>query len=189
MPNTSDLQVERILNSDERLLWSGQPRQGLRLRPADLFAIPFSLLWAGFACFWLYGVFAEKAPLLFKFVGTLFALCGLYLVVGRFFVDSQTRARTFYAVTSDRIIITSGLFSKRTQSLSLQDLFGVNLSERGDGSGTIAFGPQNPLAQRMPPGFPGYGRYASPAFEMIEHARDTYDIIRQAEKAARSNAA
>jgi len=32
------------LDPDERLLWSGQPRRGIRLRAQDAFLNPFSIL-------------------------------------------------------------------------------------------------------------------------------------------------
>ncbi len=34
-----------LLEANEKLLWSGQPRRGLMLRPSDAYVIPFSLLW------------------------------------------------------------------------------------------------------------------------------------------------
>ena len=109
--------------------------------------IPFSLLWCGFAIFWESSVLnAEKAPTFFAFWGLPFVAMGIYMVIGRFFVEARQRASTFYAVTEERVLIVSGLLSRTVKSLNLRTLSDISLSEKGSGEGTITFGPQNPFA-------------------------------------------
>ena len=184
MWNGTAPEIEHELNSGERLIWSGRPRQGIRLRPADAFVIPFSILWCGFAIFWEAGVITKGAPFFFRLWGIPFVLIGLYFVFGRFFVDARMRQRTFYGVTNDRIIIITGLFSRQTKSLQLRTLSDISLSERADGSGIVTFGPQHPMAQRLPSGWPGASQYAAPSFDLIDQAKEVYNLIRQTQKSA-----
>jgi hypothetical protein len=46
--------VKIALDRNERILWTGAPPQGFILRGADLFLIPFSIIWGGgfFFAFW-----------------------------------------------------------------------------------------------------------------------------------------
>src|SRR4051812_14861337 len=62
---------------DERILWTGQPDPSRIFAPSDLFMVPFSLLWGGFALFWEAGVlglagFGSGRP-----APTFFALWGI----------------------------------------------------------------------------------------------------------------
>ena len=121
--------------------------------------------------------------------GIPFVCVGLFFVFGRFFLDAHSRARTTYGVTNERILILSGLFAQQTKSLQLRTLTDVSLIQRGDGSGTITFGPAHYMNAFFPAGaWPSTGRYAPPSFDLIERAKEVYDIICNAQRAKPANA-
>src|SRR5215208_2118092 len=96
------------LSKDEKILWTGRPKTGIVFRSTDFFLIPFSLLWFGFAIFWEYNVL-KMGVSFFALFGLPFILMGLYISVGRFFLDAIKRKNTIYGITDNRIIIKSGL--------------------------------------------------------------------------------
>ena len=75
---------QSYLLTGERVLWSGQPKQGLSLSGKDALLIPFSLMWGGFAIVWNAAVWL--APFDTKTSGDpdwFFKLWGLpFLVIG-----------------------------------------------------------------------------------------------------------
>lgn len=176
------------IGKNEQLLWSGQPRQGIVFRSNEIFLIPFSLLWGGFAIFWETAALvmtwkvpkdgAGVAALIFPIFGLPFVLIGLYLIFGRFIVDARRRVKTHYGVTNQRIIIITGLMTQHVKSLNLRTLSDISLSEKPDRTGTITFGPASPFAgcfgNTSWPGMP----VTTPAFEMIQDAKKVYDLIR-----------
>lgn len=177
--------ISRELRPGETLLWSGQPPAGIRLRPIDALVIPFSLLWGGFAIFWETMVISMRAPWFFKLWGIPFVLVGLYIIAGRFYVDMLIRRGTYYGVTNERVIIlNTGPFTRRTRSLDLRTLGELELSERGNGDGTISFGRPYPFSSFTIAGWPGSGAFAAPTFELGERAREVYEIIRKAQREA-----
>jgi hypothetical protein len=178
-----DQVLSRQVGPGERLLWSGRPRQGVFLRPADAYLIPFSLMWGGFAIFWEYSVLSSKGPFFFEIWGIPFVLIGLYLIVGRFFADARQRAKTYYGLTNQRVIIVSGLFAQAVKSLQLRTLSDVSLSERSDGTGTITFGPTAPWWSGAS-SWPGSGPHAPPSFDSITGARDVFERVRTAQREA-----
>lgn len=194
MDTTPEDYLQRELAPGERLLWSGVPRQGLRLRAADALLIPFSLMWGGFAIFWEYMVLhvpatskrpESAAPEFMTVWGIPFVLIGLYMIVGRFFVDAWWRSRTVLGVTNERVFIVSSAVSKQVKSLPLQTLGELALQESRDGSGTIVFGPAVPYSGVMVPGWLGASRRAAPSFDGIQRVRDVYELIRKAQTRSR----
>lgn len=179
--------IKKELGPGERILWSGQPRQGIYLRGADIMLVPFSVLWGGFAIFWEYSVITSpNAPLFMAFFGIPFVVIGLYLIFGRFVVEAKQRASTHYAVTTQRIIIVSGLFSHGVKSLNLRTLSDLSLSEGSSNYGSIFFGGGSPFSF-MFRGFsswPGMGSQLGPHFDQIQGARSVYETIRDAQQAA-----
>jgi hypothetical protein len=172
------------LGKGEKLLWVGLPRQGFLLRAADAFLIPFSIMWGGFAIFWEASVLADGAPWFLALWGIPFVLVGLYIMLGRFWVDARRRAVTVYAVTSERVVIVSGVFARRLKSLGIDTITDLSLTERGDGGGTITFGPVPPFYSWYGgAGWPGFGHEAVPSFELATDAREVYEIIRGAQRA------
>ena len=180
-PGTDSPRLRALLSKDERLLWSGRPPRGLLLRAQDAYLVPFSLLFCGFFVFWMQTALRRTAPTFFLIWGSAFALFGLYLLLGRFAVDALQRGRTEYGVTSERVIIVSGLLRESVVSLPLRSLSRVTLTVRGDGSGDIEFGERLPFAGFLVPGWPGAGRNLAPVFERIPGAREVHERIREAQ--------
>jgi Bacterial PH domain len=178
------------LTSGEKLLWTGRPRQGIFFRGTDVLLIPFSLLWGGFAIFWEVGVLtatrshptSDPLGVVFPLFGIPFVAIGLYFIFGRFFADAAQRKRTIYAITNQRVIIRSGVFSRTTKSLNLRTLSDVTLSEKRDSTGTITLGPTiGWYSWFQGTSWPGMGKYQPPMFDSITDAKNVYDLLRKAQ--------
>jgi hypothetical protein len=167
------------LDSGERLLWTGYPVQGIRLRASDGFLVPFSVMWGGFAIFWEVMAFREGAPFFVRLWGVPFVAVGLYLIVGRFFWDAYCRGRTVYALTDRRIIIVDGGFSRSSRTVNLKTLPELSLTERRDGTGDIALGASVGVSGRWPS-----REVQPPALELLPNVRKVFDLIRQAQRNA-----
>lgn len=176
--------IRSALSKGEHPLWWGQPRQGFVLRRHDALAIPFSLLWCGFAIFWEATALKSNAPGFFVLCGALFVAMGIYMVVGRFFVETRQRVSTYYAVTPERVLIVSGPPSGKVSALSLKTLSDLSLIETSGGEGSIFFGPRNPLATMFGGAlcWPGSSPQAEPRFELIPNAKSVFEVIRNAQQ-------
>jgi hypothetical protein len=182
------------LDADETLLWSGFPPQGILLRPSDWLAIPFSLLWGGFAIAWELAVFVGEPDVPdqfnswdigFALWGVPFVLVGLYLIAGRFFIEAARRAYTIYAVTDQRAIVLTNFLAQNIRSIPLSGLTEIGLSKKADGRGTIALGRAN-TASDWAQGRAVAARDTRPQFESVSRAEEVLKIIREAQKRSRA---
>ena len=166
----------------ERLLWAGKPKTGVLFRPSDTFLIPFSIIWFGFAVFWE-SMAILTGSLLFILFGIPFILIGFYICIGRFFADNLRRKNTIYGVTTDRVIIKSGIFNKQLRSINIKGITDVALTEKPDGSGTIMFGASPTQAMAA---FNTLGAWQGSklvnGIELVPDAKKVYNIIVDAQK-------
>jgi hypothetical protein len=176
--------IQGELSPSETLLWAGRPRLGIVFRGIDGYFIPFSVLILGFSVFWCFGVVAQGDPIGLV-VGVPLVLLGLYAGFGRFFVDRWLRSRMAYGISSDRVIIVSEWFSRRVRSLCLETLTDLSLTERANGAGRITFGPGLSLyGWHAQSSWLGSGSLSIPMFDLAENARQVYETVRNARRAA-----
>ena len=185
MNNNATSQIQKHLDPNEKILWTGQPKQGVMLRGYDVFIIPFSLLWGGFIVFWEYTVITQGAPAFFSIFGLPFVALGLYFVFGRFYAEAKQREKTYYAVTSERVLIISGLFKQSIKSLALRSLSDVSLTEARDNTGLITFGNSLPLAAWFGGmSLLGMDQFTGARLDAIENPKQVYQLIREAQRHA-----
>ena len=182
---TTEDELRSHLHSGEKLLWAGRPAQGIVLTtPRDWAVSAFGVVWLGFA---VYNIWPTKAPdplkspapfAWFVATGLLSIGIGIYLIVGRFFIDRLYRSRLIYGITDRRAIIISGLRRRSVQSIYLSSLSALTLEERRDGSGTIYFGDQPPYL-RGASGL-GFWQGLSTQFFRIADVKTVYTIVQEA---------
>jgi membrane protein implicated in regulation of membrane protease activity len=105
-------EFEPRLRPGERLLWVGHPDTRVLFAPADVYLVPFSVVW----CFVLGVILAQflsqntrqEGELAYQVIIWLAALVGLYLLIGRFIYKRVRNASTRYAVTTQRAIALIG---------------------------------------------------------------------------------
>jgi hypothetical protein len=173
-------EVEQELVGGEKLLWTGRPDPSRHFGRADLFLIPFSIMWGGFAIFWEVGVILEGWTFGALF-GIPFVAFGLYFIAGRFVVKARRKRRIQYAVTDRRVFSVERGGPTRATLLSLIPT--INTSIRGDGSGSVWFGSSSWFEESyansgLDFSAGGYGPAAVGFFD-IRDARDVVNLVNE----------
>ena len=181
----SDQRLQNELSPNEKLLWEGQPQQGLVFRAVDVFLIPFSLVWtSGPVSIMISILFKDGvsdlsgAVLLFMTIPILFFFVGLYMLIGRFIHDRYRRKNTVYGLTDKRAILID------RRSIRFVDLAGagaeLNFKLYPKDRGTIEFGKTRlPALHSFSDSFKYCtGQPMGKAFERVSNASDVYRQVK-----------
>ncbi len=180
--------VEALLEPGERTLWVGRPLTGFRFNRGDVFLIPFSLLWGGFAILWEYMairmalISGNAGAIIGPLFGIPFVAIGVYLIIGRYLQDSRRRKHTILLVT-DKRLIAKGRHGHVAWDLA--DLTEVRLKDRKNGVGDIQIESSKSPIKEIPPGkrLRPIGMASSP-LEMIPNVREPFEILMAARQKA-----
>ena len=179
------LQPELI--SGESLLWTGQPNPRIVFHKEDLYLIPFSLLWGGFAIFWeasvagYWGTGARSGTpwILGMIWGVPFVLMGQYIIWGRFVYAAWKKRRTYYGVTNRRVLVVQNGCKRQMASAYIDTLPSLVKEGRASGIGTLRFAQQeSPWSGRR-----GWGAWDGvtvgtiPTFVDIDDVDSVYRLV------------
>jgi len=93
----------------------------------------------GFAYFLMTVPSFTGAPQAVAYVGWFFMIISLYFFLFRFMFDAALRAKTFYGLTSEYIVIKEG---KKVQYIDFYEIKNIKCDENVDTAGNLWFEPQ-----------------------------------------------
>jgi len=180
-------EIAAALRPEERVVWSGRPRQGLRFHWVDYLDIPLTVAFSSVLVWMAIGGDSALPPT----VGLIFVIAAalsLYRSWSRIVWDSSRRGRTFYALTDQRAFILEEGPRRRLQSIVLKDLSHLSYSEHRDGSGSVAWGRwmADTAARQRDYAWSFIGRRVPyPTFEEIPDVRRVYQLAQEARLSTR----
>ena len=141
----SDLDtVERHLLPSEHIEWIGRPDPTKHFTRSDVFLIPFSIMWGGFAIFWEATAIEGGAGPVFALWGIPFVVIGLYFIFGRFIYKARRNRRTIYTVTNRRVMtLVRGRSDESVEAAALSSIPNISTSAASNGHGNVEFGPSS----------------------------------------------
>jgi hypothetical protein len=159
----------------------GCPARGVRATRADLVLIPLGLAFVGFAAL-AFLEFQGESGLATPVSALALLAFGIYLIGGRYVADTLRRAKTYYAVTTRRVLIVTGSGGRVVRTVSIDELSSRRLIRHAGALGSIEFGVRGGsveswfgwLAQA---GWPGLGSHRSPSLELIRNAESVDRLL------------
>jgi hypothetical protein len=179
------LKLQPEMLSGESLLWAGRPNPDIIFSAGDWVYIPFSFLWVAFTTFWeagalgYWGNSAKNGPSLFMALwGIPFILIGQYMLWGRYVYDGWLKRRTYYGVTSRRILIVQEGWNRKATANYIDVL--PTIDKEGSQTGTIWFGPKLPVVARRGQSTQNMSRFklgSTPAFVDIDDVASVAGLV------------
>jgi hypothetical protein len=178
--------IQPELMSGETIHWAGAPNTSVIFHSDDWATIPFTLIWTGFFVFWeaealgFWGKASRNGtPDTFMALwGIPFLVVGNYMVWGRFVVDAWLKRRTYYAVTSRRILVLQHGWKKKTSMTFLDSI--PTIEREGTEVGTLWFGPKYPVIAAKGRRTRDLSRFSvgdTPVFADIENVESVYHLV------------
>jgi hypothetical protein len=177
--------IQPGLIAGESICWAGQPNTSVIFHKDDAFLIPVSLLWGGFMMFWeavVAGPFRSHGPWVFGMLfGIPFVVYAQFLIWGRFLYAAWKKKRTFYAVTTRRVIVVQQVWRRQTASADIETLPTLTREKGSNGTGTLRFAKweiEHPGAQQL-----GWTRFdvmalgIVPTFVDIDNVDSVYQMV------------
>jgi len=160
---TPDSIFRKYLRGGEEIVWSGQPVSGKLPTRQTLPVAFFGLFFIGFSVFWMI-MAAGHAGGFFAAFGVPFVLIGAYLTFGRFLKTTRFQENTYYALTSERLMICSTENGETLNEMSLTKIPYIQINKNPDNTGTLIF--QDPNRNN-------YGGYHSNSFGSHHYASNS----------------
>lgn len=111
----------------------------------------------------------------------LFVAIGLYFLIGRFTHEALQRHYSYYAVTDQRVIVKSGLFSSQLQSTWLNSIVSIQLNKKRNGQGSLKFETVGSRTNKSLFAKTSNAQTMPLRFEKIKGARQVYELITEAQ--------
>lgn len=166
---------------NEKLIWTGTPKQGIVFRTPDLYIIPFSLFWCYFVYLWFSNsnvINNQPIEIDYLLMGIPHLLIGIHLLFGRFLYDSYRRKNTLYGLTDKRAIIVTKVFHTKTNSIQIDKRSNISITEQKNDMGTIHFEKLKFWQSFFAKGkMNGLKDAHLPQFELIKDAKSVYNKI------------
>lgn len=178
--------LDKLLNANEKVLWSGKPVKKAFVL-TGLISIPIGLIFLAFAVFWMWSAGSAGAPYLFTLFGLPFVLIGFGMTFGPSIWQFMRYRNTEYMITDKRIITQTGAIGLDTRFVDLEKIqevyVQIGVIDRLFGTGTV-YAMTAGFSGFVPRGSYGYGyggfNFNRPSFAALKEPYEVQKLLQEA---------